>query len=127
MKPKPYDMKKLILFTALITAFMFLQNKTSAQSTNTVFSVQTRYLDHMMDSTERAQLIGMLQEYHTKVTMKNELVISEKSMWHFYTDDSREFVTITEYADWSSIEKSGDRDEELEKQAWPDVKQRSDF
>lgn len=81
----------------------------------------------MMDSTERAALGALLQEYHTKVTMKNELVLSEKSMWHFWTEDSRELVTISEYADWSSIEKAGDRSVELEKQAWPDSKQRAEF
>ena len=121
-------MKRLMILIG--ATFLMLLNFTylQAQSArNSVYALQTRYLAHMMDSTERATLIGLLQEYHTKVTMKNEHVLSERSMWHFFTDDSREFVTITEYSDWSAIEKSGSRDEELEKQAWPDAKQRSDF
>ncbi len=46
---------------------------------------------------------------------------------HFWTEDSRELVTISKYADWSSIEKAGDRSEELEKQTWPDANQRAEF
>jgi hypothetical protein len=121
-------MKKLIILSGtmllLLCSNIMLQAQTGR---NSVYSVQIRYLDHQMDSTERAALVGMLQEYHTKVTMKNEYVLSERNMWHFWTSDSREFATITEFADWSAIEKAGDRDSELEKQAWPDAKQRADY
>jgi len=121
-------MKKLIILFGATCLLIFNFNRLHAQTTrNSVYTLQTRYLDHMMDSTERATLIGLLQEFHTKVTMKNEFVLNERNMWHYFTDDSREFVTITEYVDWAAIEKAGDRDDELVKQAWPDVKQRSDF
>ena len=121
-------MKKLTLLLAVALPLLFQFTELNAQAAkNTIYTVQTQYIKGMMDSTERAALASMLQEYHQKVTMKNELILSEKTMWHFWTDDSRELVTITEYADWSSIEKAGDRGGELEKQAWPDAKQRADF
>ena len=121
-------MKKLTLLFAVALPMLFQFTDLNAQAAkNTVFTVQTQYAKSMMDSTERATLASMLQEYHTKVTMKNEFVLSEKTMWHFWTEDSRELVTISEYTDWSSIEKAGDRSGELEKQAWPDSKQRADF
>jgi chromosome condensin MukBEF ATPase and DNA-binding subunit MukB len=121
-------MKKMILMMAVALPLLFQFSNLNAQAAkSTVFTVQTRYVKSMMDSTERAALGALLQEYHTKVTMKNELVLSEKTMWHFWTDDSREVVTITEYADWSAIEKAGDRDDELMNQAWPDSKQRAEF
>lgn len=121
-------MKKLTLIILLVLPMLIQITDLNAQTAkNTICTVQTRYLKNMLDSTERVALANMLAEYHQKVTMKNEFVLSEKSMWHFWTDDSREFVTVTEYADWSAIEKSGNRDGELEKQAWPDAAQRADF
>ena len=121
-------MKKLTLIIALALSVLFQFSEVKAQATkNTIYTVQTQYAKSMMDSTERATLAALLEEYHTKVTMKNEFVLSEKTMWHFWTEDSREIVTISEYADWNSIEKAGDRSSELEKQAWPDAKQRADF
>ena len=77
-----------------------------------------------LDSAARAERDAVLKEYLTKVTMKNEYVIHQSCMVHFFTEDSREFVTITEYASMGDIEKSFDRDTELEKQAWPDKTQR---
>lgn len=62
-----------------------------------------------------------------KGVMKNEFVIHQNNMVHFYSEDSREFVTVTEYANWGDILKAADRDEELEKQAWPDAKKRVEF
>ena len=117
--------KHLIILTflaSLLPLTLYAQNNQGS-----VFSVQTRYLDHQLDSTERSALMALLKEYHLKVTMKNEFVKSERNMYHFWSVDSREVVTITEFANWSAIEKSGDRDEELEKAAWPDERQRSEF
>ncbi len=121
-------MKKLTLILAFALPIIFQFTELNAQATkNTIYVVQTQYLKSSMDSSERAALASILLEYHTKVTMKNEFILSEKSMWHFWTEDSREFVTITEYTDWSGIEKAGDRSAELEKQAWSDSKQRTEF
>ncbi len=118
-------MKKQLLLLAfiLIAPICLLAQSRSS----TVYSLQTRYLEHQLDSTERSSLMALLREYHEKVTMKNEFVKSERTMFHYWTVDSRELITITEFADWSAIEKAGDRDMELEAAAWPDPKQRSEF
>jgi hypothetical protein len=114
------------LFVAAISFFApFLLAAQSEQGT--VFSVQTQYLTHQLDSNERVALRALLREYHEKVTLKNEYVKSERTMYHFWTDDSRELITITEYADWGAIEKAGERAEALEAAAWPDASKRSEF
>ena len=94
---------------------------------NHVFHVNTQYSISGLDSTARAERNAILKEYHDKVTMKNELILHVWTMGHFFTEDSREFVTIYEFANWADITKAFDRDSELEKQAWPDAKQRADF
>lgn len=108
--------------------WLFGTSYTSAQmNSDHIFHVNTSYMVTGQDSAARAERDAMLKEYFTKVTMKNEFVIHQNNMVHFYSEDSREFVTVTEYANWGDILKAADRDEELEKQAWPDAKKRAEF
>lgn len=124
-------MKKInFLLTVIAVATMCIGSALSVNAQtnpNHVYHVHTWYMIPGQDSITRAERDAMLKEYLTKVTMKNEFVIHQWSMNHFFTDDSREFVTITEYANWNDIRKSFDRDSELENQAWPDAQKRHDF
>jgi len=122
-------MKRTNLSLASLTVVLFIMLsavRVSAQS-NHVFHVNTMYMAPNIDSAERADCLAALKEYMTKVTMKNPLVIHQTQMVHFFSEDSREFVTVTEYASWSDIEKAFQQDEELEKQAWPDAQKREAF
>jgi hypothetical protein len=95
--------------------------------TSHVFHVTTWYMVTGLDSIARAGRVATLNEYFTRVTMKNEFVIHQWNMAHLFTEDSREFVTISEYANWNDVQKAADRDAELVKQAWPDMQRRQDF
>lgn len=92
-----------------------------------VFHISTWYMLPAADSAMRAERDAVWKEYNEKVTMKNELVLHCTTMNHFFTDDSREFVMILEFANWDDIVKSFDRDAELERQAWPDKAKRDAF
>ncbi|MEO5571829.1 MAG: hypothetical protein ABIT08_10750 [Bacteroidia bacterium] len=124
-------MKKLNLLQLLaVVAVLFTGSVQSAKAqtnSNHVFHINTWYMVPNQDSVVHAERNAMLKEYFTKVTMKNEFVIHQSQMTHFFTDDSREFVTITEFAKFGDIEKSFDRDSELERQAWPDTQKRQQF
>ncbi len=91
-----------------------------------VFTIMTLYL-LPTDSAGRAERDACFKEYFEKLVMKNQYVIHEQSMIHYYTDDSREFVIIDEYASWDDIDKANDRVDELAKLAWPDSKKRQEF
>jgi hypothetical protein len=113
---------------ALLVFVSFGVSSLKAQTNpNHIFHVSTSYMMTGMDSSSRAERDAILQEYHEKVTMKNQYVLHQWTMTHFFTEDSREFVTISEFAAMSDIEKSFDRDDELEKLAWPDAKKRAEF
>ena len=121
---------KTTLFAACFALAMVFGVSTSTHAqapASHVFHVVTWYAETGLDSTARAERMAVLKEYHDKVTMKNEFVLHTWSMGHFFTEDSREFVSIYEYATWADITKAFDRDGELEKQAWPDPKQRETF
>lgn len=92
-----------------------------------VFHMNIAYSITGLDSAQRAERGAILREYHEKVTLKNELILHVWTMTHFFSEDSREFVTVSEYASMADIEKAGDRDSELEKLAWPDPVQRAAF
>jgi hypothetical protein len=123
-------MRKLNILIALAVIGMCMCNIHSANAqanANHVYHINTWYMVPNQDSATRAERDAILKEYFTKVTMKNEFVLHQSQMNHFFTDDSREFVTITEYAKLGDIEKAFDRDNELERQAWPDGQKREQF
>jgi hypothetical protein len=121
---------KQLLFTLATFLVIFTSQviSTNAQTApNHIYHENTWYMITGMDSVTRAERNVVLKEYHDKVTMKNEFVLHQWSMQHFFTEDSREFVVVSEYASWEDMEKAFNRDSELEKAAWPDAKQRAEF
>ena len=125
-------MKKIknILLSGTLVAFLGITGTVTVQAQAPaphVFLVNTQYSVPGLDSAARGERNAMLKEYHEKVTMKTEVVLHTWSLGHFMTEDSREFVTIYEVANWNDIKKAFDRDDELEKLAWPDAKQREAF
>lgn len=118
----------LLTFVGIMLFCMSNISKSFAQAPSShIFHVNTWYMIPGQDSIVKAERDVILKEYHTKVTMKNEFVLHSSSMTHFFTDDSREYLIVTEYASMGDMEKAFDRDSELERQAWPDVKQRMDY
>ena len=117
----------LSLVSLTVALFIMLSALKSNAQTNHVFHVNTMYMAPNIDSAERADCLAALKEYMAKVTMKNTYVIHQTQMVHFFSEDSREFVTVTEYGSWGDIEKAFAQDEELEKQAWPDAQKREAF
>lgn len=110
-----------------ITCIGFTQKALAQEPANHVFHVITWYSVEGMDSVARAERNAMLKEYFTKVTMKNEFVIHQWNMSHYFSEDSRELIMITEYASWADIEKAFDRNDQLEIQAWPNEAKRREF
>ena len=64
------------------------------------------------------------QEYFDKVTSKNEYIVGSGVYHHLYTGDNSEVIFVTVYPSWSAIEKAGERDWELTKEAWPHEEER---
>ena len=66
-------------------------------------------------------------EYHEKVTMKNEHILSTTVLQHHFTEDSSEILFITVFPSWAAMEEAVKRNEELTAEAWPDEKEREAF
>ena len=121
--------KSICLLTIVLTAFLCISGTQKLQAQTNAdheFTIQTRYMIPM-SAADRTEMEGLLKEYFDKVTSKNELILHQWNMNHHYTDDSRELITINEYANWNDIDKAADRNTELAKLAWPNDNMRGDF
>lgn len=67
------------------------------------------------------------KEYMEKVTKKNEYIMSAGYYTHLFTANSNELMYVQAYSNWEAIDKARDRNEELEKEAWPDEDARKAF
>ena len=67
------------------------------------------------------------KEYYDKVTTKNELIMSQTVLMHYFTADNSELLWVTGYSSWENIEKAKERSSELAKEAWPDEGKRKEF
>ncbi|HLA55147.1 MAG TPA: hypothetical protein VK623_03540 [Flavobacterium sp.] len=67
------------------------------------------------------------KEYYDKVTKKNDLIVGQEVLTHYFTADNTELLLVTMYDSWDAIEKAGAKDDELVKAAWPDEKARNAY
>ena len=67
------------------------------------------------------------KEYMDKVTKKNEHVMSARFYLHRFTEDNTELMYVQTHGSWEDIDKAGERNAELEKEAWPDEEARKTF
>lgn len=66
-------------------------------------------------------------EYHEKVVMKNEHIISATTLLHRFTMDNSEVLFVTVHSSWNGIEAASKRTNELIMEAWPDEAERKAF
>jgi len=116
------------LFKSIILVFLFTSVSIFSQEQEQLYvSVTTMHrnmdlVDFSMDKWKTVEV-----EYHEKVTMKNEHILSATTLLHYFTSDNSEVVFVTVYPSWTAIEEAAKRNEELEKEAWPDEAVRKAF
>ena len=108
---------------------LFLSVSVFAQQESPTFYVEVTTMHWNMD-LENFSMDEWKQtevEYHQKVIMKNEHILSTSVLQHHFTEDSSEIVFVTVYPSWMAIEESAKRNDELAKAAWPDEEERKAF
>ncbi len=114
----------IVVFTMLLlfSTTIFAQD----EATRPMYVVATT-LYWNMDNDEPGDWMAIEKEYMDKVTKKNEHVMSGRFYTHLMTENSTELMYVQTFANWEDIDKAGDRDAELEKEAWPDEAKREAF
>jgi hypothetical protein len=74
-----------------------------------------------------AELDSLLKVWQEEVVLKNDKILSEKVLRHLWGSDMRDWVFITEYANWNDIKEAGEMQGKLVEAAWPDKEDRKEF
>jgi hypothetical protein len=120
MKTSNHFFKGITILLFLISTFAFSQEQLYV-------NVTTMHWNMDLDDFSMHEWKAVEMEYHDKVTMKNEYILSATVLQHHFTEDSSEILFVTTYNSWTAIEKATKRNEELEKEAWPDEQVRKAF
>ncbi len=116
------------LFKGIFIVFFFISVSVFSQEQEQLYvSVTTMHRNMDLEDFSMDEWKTVETEYHEKVTMKNEYILSATTLLHYFTSDNSEVVFVTVYPSWTAIEEATKRNEELEKEAWPDEAARKAF
>jgi len=115
-----------VLFMAQ-TTITFSQDVTGETDQPPIIAVTTAHINFDNKEGNFQEWQKMEEEYFNKVTAKNDDLMSTGVLMHYYTEDNSEIKFIRVCKNWEAIEKAGESDNELIKEAWPDKEERIAF
>jgi hypothetical protein len=118
-------MKKLTFALALTFTVMLLSANIFAQDGN--YYVMTTWKFMVPEDGSNSELNDLMKEWHEKVVMKNDKIVSEKAFVHRSGADMRDWVFLSEYASWNDIEAANDMQNKLVDEGWPNEEDRDKF
>lgn len=118
--------KKLLLGTFALLIFwtpdVFAQDEFSPVYLSVTMNYRTSNPDVDMSKWFETE-----KEFHDKVTLKNDLILSSGFYFHYFSENDREVITVNVHPSWEAIEKSGDVTAKLIEEGWPDEDERRAF
>ena len=114
------------LIAIIMLSFFMINGNSNAQNANHVYTIQ-KWRVVIPANGSSAELDKLLQEWHDKIVMKNDKVISEIVMRHNTGSDSRDLLFVTEYANWNDIDAADKIQWNLVDQAWPNKDDRKEY
>lgn len=111
----------------LLTVALAFSGMLYAQEENPHIFVMTTWESLNPEGGSQAEFDSLGIFYRENVVEKNEFILGEQVMWHYYGNNSSDFVVIHEYKNWADIEKANNRNQELMKEAIPDNEKRQEF
>lgn len=120
-------MKMLIgSFLVLVLIISFGTDVNAQQTQGNAVLVQKLEAAFPQDGS-MAEFDSLTHAYNTKVWDKNPFVISHKTVRHWWGNDSRDVIEITEIKTWEDIPKAMAKNRELFNEAWNTQKARKEF
>jgi hypothetical protein len=110
-------------FALLVTGTLFAQDD---DPSSRLVHVQTLEASFPSDGSV-AERDSLWEIFFDRTVMKNEKILSQRTLGHFWGANSNEIVLIREYANWDDINTFGTRQQELINEAWPDSLERQAF
>jgi hypothetical protein len=104
----------LLIVAALVCCFSSVSAQQAQGNVFILYTVERAF----PEGGSRAEFDSLTQVYAEKVTKKNELILSQRILRHWWGSDSRQFVVVAEVKDWDAVEKANAREDELFKKAF---------
>jgi len=93
--------------------------------TGNVFIVQT-FKAKLPDGGTGAERDSLLMERIENVVKKNDKILSQRHFRHYFGQDSRDWIVITEYRNFADFEVADSLNGQLARKHWPDDKKRAE-
>ena len=110
----------------LLVVFLICSVWTAHAQTGNVFIVQT-FKAKMPEGGTAAERDSLYMEWVENVAKKNEKILSHRDFRHYFGQDSRDWIVITEYRSLTDFEATDSINVQLARKRWPDDKKRADF
>jgi hypothetical protein len=120
-------MKCSIFFSFLFILFFAGANEMLAQAPQGNAVLMSNYERAFPEDGSMAEFDSLTHQYQTKVWDKNPLVVSHKTVRHWWGHDNRDVIEITVIKTWEDIPKAMQKNNELFMEAWSTKEARDSF
>ena len=120
-------MKYSIILSFLLILFFAEANEMLAQAPQANAVLVSNYERAFPVDGSMAEFDSLTHQFQTKVWDKNPLVISHKTVRHWWGHDNRDVIEITEIKTWEDIPKAMQKNNELFMEAWSTKDARDKF
>ena len=120
-------MKYSIISSFLFILFFAGANEMLAQAPQGNAVLMSNYERAFPMDGSMAEFDSLTHQFQTKVWDKNPLVISHKTVRHWWGHDNRDVIEITVIKTWEDIPKAMQKNNELFMEAWSTKEARDSF
>jgi hypothetical protein len=120
-------MKYSIILSFLFILFFAGANDIFAQAPQGNAVLMSNYERAFPMDGSMAEFDSLTHQFQTKVWDKNPLVISHKTVRHWWGHDNRDVIEITVIKTWEDIPKAMQKNNELFMEAWATEEARESF
>jgi len=120
-------MKSVIRLCFVFVIFLTVSGNIYAQPVQGNAVIITNLERAFPENGSMAEFDSLTQQFQTKVWDKNPLVISHKTVRHWWGNDNRDVIDITEVKTWEDIPKAMQKNDELFMTAWSTKEARASF
>ena len=117
---------------SIILSFLFIllivgANEILAQAPQGNAVLMSNYERAFPVDGSMAEFDSLTYQFQTKIWDKNPLIISHKTVRHWWGNDNRDVIEITEVKTWEDIPKAMAKNDELFMSAWSTKEARESF
>lgn len=119
-------MKKITILMLAVCGIFAVLKTAHAQDDERHFLIIS-YKTIMPDGGSAAERDSLESIFTEAVIRKNDKILSQQSMQHYYGPDSRDWIVVRECASWADLDAARLENRKLSRETWPDRPEREAF